>query len=217
MTRPMTFTVLVTLLLLSGCGRRSKAPTALNNVVVPITRTDAQPLSETQATAAYQGQTAEQWAVQLASPTQMTRHQAADALGRMDEAGFSHLLKGMHSRSPEVRRTCLCAMYKPVLIKHEREVFPTLVNYLKDGDPALRVAAITRLAWLEKRGGPAIPHLQRVLATESDPQVCDAARAALYQLSVAMSPTPPRHEYSQRPNRERLGLEPRAVPQENGK
>ena len=112
----------------------------------------------------------------------------------MDEAGFPHLLKGMHSGSSEVRRTCLHAVYKPILLKHEGEVFGLLVGYLKDKDPALRQAALTRLAWFEKRGGSALPSIRRVALSDPDPNVRFAADTALYQISVAMSPTPLEHK-----------------------
>ena len=122
------------------------------------------------------------------------RHEAARALGQMDEAGFPYLLKGMHSGSAEVRRASLEAVYKPVLVKHERETFELLIQFASDRDPALRQTAIMRLAWFEKRGRGALPALQYVALNDSDPAVRLAAAEAAFQIGIATSGRKLSHE-----------------------
>ncbi len=181
-------------LVLTGCARRPAPPAMNAALLAPTGEAQSADFAPPPAGPTYQGKTVDDWSRQLDSPALLARHQAASALGQLDEAGFPHLLKGMHSASAEVRRTCLQAVYKGTLVKHERETFNLLVGFLKDRDPSLREAALTRLAWFEKRGGPAVAQIRRLALTEDDPKVRFAAESALYQISVAMSPTPLSHE-----------------------
>lgn len=187
----MRRTYLLPLLALAvGCGRGAPpAPLADATGLAPVQLSpEAAHLASLQGEQVYEGRTAGEWATRLQDPAQLQRHKAASALGQMNDAGFPHLLQGMRSGSPEVRSACLQAVYKPVLVKHERETFDLLVNWLDDRDASLRAAALSRLAWFESRGGRALPQIRWIALNDKNAVVREAAMDALYQISAAQMP-----------------------------
>jgi HEAT repeat protein len=140
------------LLVMPACTTKAppvarRAPLAHANPSVASQAVSAHP----DAVAPLLGRTLSQWEEQLSSKDLAARQRATLALGQLGEAGYPALLNGMKNESADVRLQSLQAIYRPVLVQHQAETVPLLLQLLQDPNPAVREHAAIRLAWFDVR------------------------------------------------------------------
>jgi hypothetical protein len=184
--------------LLAGCGR--KAPPAKppeffrgGNAANSLYGSGGLYDRPNAAVPVYQERTAQEWGTLLESASPLEREQAIEALGKLDGDGFPYLLNGMRNGSREVRVLALEAAYKPVLVANHADTLPLLLRFLKDTDPLVRYAAVTRIAWYEKKATVAMPTLQYMAANDPHPRVRAAATDAIVEIGFSLGKIP-RHD-----------------------
>lgn len=181
-------------LLLAGCGRSQVPAAAVGAEPVPqlVPAQSPQGLAEIGGSV-YEGQTAEQWAAQLADPNPVVRKQASQVLGAMSKHGTGYLLQGMRSNSPETQVNCLQAIYKPDLVARSKETLPLVSGMLDHRDPQVRLNAVARMPWFGAEARGAMPTLQYLAANDPSPEVRSAAREAQVHINYAVTGVMPKH------------------------
>jgi HEAT repeat protein len=150
----MQVTVRLAFLLLVVPACTTKAPPVARRAPLPRANDSvaSQAVSASpDAAAQLLGRTLSQWEEQLSSKDLATRQRATLALGQLGEAGYPTLISGMKNESADVRLQSLQAIYRPLLVKHQTETVPLLLQLLHDPNPAVREHAAIRLAWFDVR------------------------------------------------------------------
>lgn len=177
----------------AGCSRRA-APVATvrgpGGAAGPVTITPAttQPWAYDPSWAAPHARPVAEWGQQLLEardPAARTR--AAVALGQLGEKGYPPLLKGLQSDSDVTRRVSLQSLPRPEMVKHERELLPVLAILLRDQDPEIRRAAVSRISWFGKAAQPYVTSLQHLARNDPEGNVRAAADTALLAIQEAMT------------------------------
>jgi HEAT repeat protein len=150
----MRLTVRLAFLLLVVPACTTKAPPVARPA--PLARANASVASPAipahpDAAAPLLGRALSQWEEQLSSKDLAARQRATLVLGQLGEAGYPALLNGMKNESADVRLQSLQALYRPVLVRHQAETVPLLLQLLQDPNPAVREHAAIRLAWFDVR------------------------------------------------------------------
>jgi len=175
----------LSLLLLTGCSRRTP-PLAAGPPPAPAPApVGDDPEGAVHGEPVYQGQTAAKWADRLDHPDNGVRLQAGMALRSLGNAGYPHLAAAIRNgKSAETRLAALQAIYKTELVSHP-DMLPLLVRLLEtDPNEAVREQAAIRLAWFDDRGRGALAALQSAAVKDPDPNVRQAAansRLCIYE------------------------------------
>jgi HEAT repeat protein len=199
--------LLLALFGLAGCGKKEavRPPLGPENIQPaqdlykvhapdgpqPLTRATDDP-----AAGVYQGLTPKQWAEQLQTRDLKTQSEAIQALGALKEHGYPELKEGLQSESADVRVLTLQAIQLPVLMEHDKEVVPKLIDLLQtDRNPTVREQAAIRLAWFDnaaqRKQGHMIQQrfqaLQRAAQADPNAAVRQAANNSMLCLQSALS------------------------------
>jgi hypothetical protein len=179
------------LALVAGCAGKAppvksslpaKAPSARNLDKLSIAELGA--LSDA-ASPAVQTKIAERWADKLQSSNASTVSDATAALGALGDYGYPHLVKGLESPSDELRIASMKSMHVSNLVKHQNETLPILVAMLRDPNPSIRGAAVSRLPWYGKAAGKYLQFVQAMARTDPDANVRVIAAVAVNGLYEA--------------------------------
>jgi hypothetical protein len=183
------------LALVSGCSRKTP-PMKMSALKAPAPRvgtaaTDPDALSGGQlgnaASPAIQTKMAERWGERLTSSNPTTASDAAAALGAMGEYGYPHLLKGMQGSSEELRIACMKSMHVSQLVAHQNDTMPILIEMLRDPNPGVRCAAVSRLPWYGRSAGRYMQFVQAMANNDPDASVRAAAALSVNGLYEAMT------------------------------
>jgi len=183
------------LALVSGCSRKTP-PMKMSALKAPAPRvgtaaTDPDALSAAQlgnaASPPIQTKMAERWGERLTSSNPTTASDAAAALGAMGEYGYPYLLKGMQDSSEELRIACMKSMHVSQLVAHQSDTMPILIEMLRDPNPGVRCAAVSRLPWYGKSAGKYMQFVQAMANNDPDASVRAAAALAVNGLYEAMT------------------------------
>jgi HEAT repeat protein len=110
----------------------------------------------------------EQWAAQIEAPDPYVRQKAIHALGQQEEAGYPHLLRGLHSKDLSVRLASLQAMSGAVIQAHQDELWRPVMDMLNDRSPQVRRAIIGRLDLFSRRTAQVREVLRDIAAHDPD-------------------------------------------------
>jgi len=184
----------LSLLVLTGCSRRSVPPAAAPPAELgpaPALVADDLAGAAPPGVPVYQGRTAETWAKGLDSRDNGVRLQAGVALRSLGDAGYPHLVSAIrNSRSADTRLAALQALYKTELVAHQGDMLPLLAHLLQaDPNAAVREQAAIRLAWFDNRGRGALSALQTAAQTDPDSNVRQAAANSYTCLHEAVTGT----------------------------
>jgi hypothetical protein len=98
------------------------------------------------------------------------------------------LLKGMQSKSEDVRLVSLEAVARPVLVANAGRTWDLLLRMLDDNNALIRRQAALRLTWFEPRQSRScIPRLQTLAEADPDAEVRRTASAAILSIEYALS------------------------------
>jgi len=175
-----------------GCSRRAApvatvrgpASSAGPGNVVPAT---TQPWAWDPSAVSPNSKPVAEWGQQLLEARDpAARARAAVALGQLGDQGYPSLLKGMQSDSEVTRRVSLQSLPRQEMVKHEREMLPVLAILLRDADPEIRRAAVSRISWFGKASHPYVTSLQHLARNDPEGNVRAAADTALIAIQEAM-------------------------------
>lgn len=98
----------------------------------------------------------------------------------MHETFVPHLVQGLKSTSPEVRRKSIVGLGR--IGRVAKEAIPYLIDALASEDSVIRRRAAEALGRIGKEAHPAVPQLKRMFLTDENRRTAESARRAANQI-----------------------------------